>query len=465
MAAPKGHLKLRGDSERSRQTSTLPPPATRDRPPDTRAAAVVVAAGRGRRFGASDKVLMPLAGRPMLAYVLDALEHATTIAAVVLVVGQHTRVAVERLVAAGPWTKVRAVVVGGERRQDSVAAGVAALPTKSDIVVVHDGARPLVPPALFDRCARAAATTGAAIAAVPVADTLKRVVDTRVVGTVDREALWAAQTPQAFRRSLIEHVIARGAGQFLVTDEAGLCEALGLPVEVVPGSPSNLKITHPEDIAVAEALLRAGPPAARSHGEDEGGAAADVGQAIGERGSLDPRELRTPQDWGVGGARTGIGYDAHRFAPGRRLVLGGVTIRHPYGLAGHSDADVLLHAIADALLGAAALGDIGRHFPPTDPLYEDADSRDLLRRVGELVAAAGYVPVNVDATVIAEAPRIGPHVPAMRATIAASLGLPEAAVGVKATTNEGMGFVGRGEGIAALATATLMPVLVPLGTG
>ncbi len=153
--------------------------------------------------------------------------------------------------------------------------------------------------------------------------------------------------------------------------------------------------------------------------------------------------------------RTGIGYDVHRFAPGRRLVLGGVAIPHPVGLDGHSDADVLLHAVADAILGAAALGDLGRHFPPSDPAYRDADSRVLLTRAGALVARAGYAVVNVDATVIAEAPRISPHAEAMRAAIASALGIAAGAVSVKATTNEGMGFVGRGEGIAALAIATI----------
>jgi 2-C-methyl-D-erythritol 4-phosphate cytidylyltransferase/2-C-methyl-D-erythritol 2,4-cyclodiphosphate synthase len=193
-------------------------------------------------------------------------------------------------------------------------------------------------------------------------------------------------------------------------------------VTVVPASLANLKVTHPEDIAVADALLRArrGPPA-----------------------QMPPR--------------VGIGYDAHRFAPHRRVILGGVEIPHDLGLEGHSDADVLLHAIADAVLGAAALGDIGQHFPPSDERFRDADSQDLLRAVVRLVREAGWAPANVDATILAEAPRIGPHVALMRERIAACLGIASDAVGVKATTNEGMGAIGRGEGIAALATATLVP--------
>ena len=415
-------------------------------------AAVVVAAGRGERLGMPDKILLPLAGRPMLAHVLDAVEGAA-VDAIVLVVGGHTRAAVEDLVVAGPWRKIGAIVPGGERRQDSVAAGVAAVPPAAEVVVIHDGARPLAPPALFDRCVAAAAAAGAAIAAVPVADTLKRVEGTRITSTVDRAGLWAAQTPQAFRRALLVDAIARCDDRSVMTDEAGLCEALGIPVEVVLGSPSNLKVTRPEDLPVAEALLRAAAP------ETFGASSSRFG-AENERSTAHQAGYPPSGGAGMGPIRTGIGYDVHRFAPGRRLVLGGVVVPHPLGLDGHSDADVILHALADALLGAAALGDIGRHFPPSDPRFQDADSRDLLTQVVRLVAAAGYVPVNVDVTLIAEAPRIGPHVPAMRASIAACLGLDEAAVGLKATTNEGMGFVGRAEGVAALATATIAPVHV-----
>ncbi len=414
--------------------------------PLPRAAAVVVAAGRGERLGVPDKVLLPLNGRPMLAHVLDALEGATRVDAVVLVVGEHTRPGVAALVAANRWTKVLTTVTGGERRQDSVAVGLAAVPVETDIVVVHDGARPLAPPALFDRCVEVAAEVGAAIAAIPMADTVKRVVGGRVAATVDRDGLWAAQTPQAFRRSLLMAAVAACDDQ--VTDEAGFCESAGVPVAIVPGLATNLKVTRPDDIPVAEALLRAAPPASSIPSSPFREKPLSSSPALAGGSATGP-ESRT--------VRTGIGYDVHSFAPGRPLVLGGVTIPHPLGLAGHSDADVLLHAVADSLLGAAALGDIGQHFPPSDCRFKDADSRDLLAEVGRLVLAAGHVPVNVDATVIAEAPLIAPHVTAMRSTIAAGLGLTESAVSVKATTNEGMGFVGRGEGIAAMAIATLAP--------
>ncbi len=404
-------------------------------PPPERVAAVVVAAGRGQRLHAPEKVLLPLAGRPMLAWSLDALEHAETIGPVLVVAGSHTLDAVSQLVRDEGFAKVQAIVAGGERRQDSVGGGLAALPEGIEIVVIHDGARPLAEPKLFDRCAAAAAESGAAIAATPVADTLKRVAEGAIAGTVDRAGLWAAQTPQAFRLETLRLAMAVGSGE-IVTDEARLCEVAGLPVSVVPASPANLKVTQAEDVPVADALLR------------------ERGERRGEKERLPPSTQRPPVP-----PRVGIGYDAHRFASGRRLVLGGVEIAHDRGLEGHSDADVLLHAIADAVLGAASLGDIGQHFPPSDERFRDADSQHLLREVARLAQEAGWVPGNVDATLLAEAPRIEPHVRLMRERIASCLGLSPGAVSVKATTNEGMGSIGRGEGIAALATATLVPAL------
>src|SRR5918993_2441911 len=225
-------------------------------PAPERIAAVLVAAGRGQRLGAPEKVLLPLAGRPMLAWSLDALEHAETIGPVVVVAGSHTLDAVSQLVRDEGFAKVQAIVAGGERRQDSVAAGLAALPDAIEIVVIHDGARPLAEPELFDRCAAAAAESGAAIAATPVSDTLKRVIEGTIEGTVDRAGLWAAQTPQAFRRESLRQAMTSSSDD-TVTDEARLYEFAGLPVTVVPSSPANLKVTHAEDIPVAEALLRA----------------------------------------------------------------------------------------------------------------------------------------------------------------------------------------------------------------
>jgi len=390
----------------------------------------------------------------MLAWSLDALEHAETIGPVVVVAGSHTVDAVRQLVRQEGFAKVRAIVAGGERRQDSVGAGLAALPEGIEIVVIHDGARPLAEPELFDRCAAAAAESGAAIAATPVADTLKRVVEGVIAGTVDRAGLWAAQTPQAFRLETLRRAMAASSGE-IVTDEARLCEVAGLPVSVVPASPANLKVTHAEDIPVADALLRQrgggrGEKGGKENEESSGG--CPLPPQAAQRPPPSAQRPSTP-------TRVGIGYDAHRFASGRRLVLGGVEIAHDQGLAGHSDADVLLHAIADAVLGAASLGDIGQHFPPCDERFLNADSQLLLREVARLAREAGWVPGNIDATLLAEAPRIGPHVPLMRERIASCLGLSPDAVSVKATTNEGMGSIGRSEGIAALATATLVPAL------
>jgi 2-C-methyl-D-erythritol 4-phosphate cytidylyltransferase / 2-C-methyl-D-erythritol 2,4-cyclodiphosphate synthase len=385
-------------------------------------AAVIVAAGRGERFGDTGKVLAPVAGRPLLAWSLDAMEAATSVRDVVVVYGEHTEAPIRTLVASGQWPKVRSLVAGGEQRQASMASGVRATADDVEVVLVHDAARPLIAPALIDACAASARETGAAILATPVADTLKRIEGGVIAGTVDRAGLWAAQTPQGFRRALLLDLcrIALEPGS-KVTDEASLCEAQGHPVTIVPGDRLNVKITHPEDLDLADALLR------RRHE----GATVQI-------------------------PRTGIGYDVHRFVEGRRMVLGGVEIPYGRGLEGHSDADVLLHAISDALLGAAALGDIGAHFPPTDEQWRDLDSREILRHAVALLAERGWQPVNVDATVIAEAPKVNPHVARMREQIADVSGLPDDAISIKATTNERMGFIGREEGIAALAVATII---------
>jgi len=320
------------------------------------------------------------------------------------------------------------VVEGGRTRQESVARGLAALPAGVEWVVVHDGARPLLPPELVEACLAGAQESGASIAALPVSDTVKRAREEGFAAeTLSREGLWLAQTPQVARRDLLERAFedasARGREG---TDEAALLESIGVRVRLVPGAASNLKITTPEDLALAEAYL--------AHSAEEGERSPRGGSAL---------------------IRVGMGFDVHRFEAGRRLVLGGVEVPFEKGLAGHSDADVLTHAICDALLGAAALGDIGLHFPDTDARYRGADSMELLRRVVALAAARGLRPHNVDAVVVAERPRLAPHVGEMRRRLAGALGLPEGAVSVKATTSERLGFTGRGEGIAAHAVCAL----------
>lgn len=387
------------------------------------AACVIAAAGKGERFGDTAKVLAPVGGRPALARALDAMEASVTIRDIVIVYGAHTEAPIRALVGSGEWPKVRSLVAGGAERQHSMANGVHAVAGDIDVVLVHDAARPLVSPAIVDACANAAREHRAAIVAAPVSDTVKRVSRGIISETVDRSHLWGAQTPQGFQRDLLVRLCDRAlADDTRFTDEASLAEAFGIPVRIVPGDRLNIKITHPEDVEIVDALLR----------------------ARGGEGAMQ-------REW----PRTGIGYDVHRFADGRRMVLGGVEIPFGKGLEGHSDADVLLHAIADALLGAAALGDIGVHFPPTDERWRGMDSGEIVRHAVAILRERGWQPVNIDATVIAEAPKVNPHVPAMREGIAAMTGLPEDAISIKATTNEGMGFVGREEGIAALASATI----------
>ncbi|HLJ58327.1 MAG TPA: 2-C-methyl-D-erythritol 4-phosphate cytidylyltransferase [bacterium] len=387
--------------------------------------AVVPAAGRGERFrGAVPKSLVPLHGRPLVQYALETLHRVEEVVAIVVVGPAYALGAMRELVASAGLDKVTAVVPGGADRQASVARGLEALPVAADLVLVHDGARPCASPSLARAVAAAAATAGAATAAVAVEETIKRGQEGWVASTLDRSQLYRIQTPQAFHRALLEraHREAARAG-FHGTDDASLVERLGHPVRLVAGEPANLKVTVPEDLAVAEALLRrAGAPAQT--------------------------------------ARVGLGFDAHRFVEGRPLMLGGVEIPWPRGLAGWSDADAVVHAIMDALLGAAGCGDIGQHFPPGDPAYAGADSLALLGHVRDLLAARGWRAAHVDVVVMAEAPRLAPHIPAMRAAIGGVLGLGADAVNLKATTLEGMGALGREEGIAAQAVATLAPTAI-----
>lgn len=385
--------------------------------------AVVPAAGRGARVGsAQNKLLLPLDGRPVLAHTLAALSACPQVAEIVLAARPGEEADITALVdQAGVARPVR-IVAGGATRQQSVYRGLLAAPEQYPLVAVHDGARPLVRPEEISACIDAAARVGGALLAVPVSDTVKQVGAGLVVRTLERRCLWAAQTPQVFRRDwLLEAHAAAAADGYEGTDDAELVERLGRPVAVVPGSPENLKVTTRQDLVVAERIL-----------EERRGA---------------PRR--------GGNVRIGFGHDAHRLVPGRALVLGGVTIPYERGLAGHSDADVILHALVDAILGAAAAGDIGQLFPPTDPAYRDADSRLFLRRAAECVRERGMRIVSVDATLVAQAPRIAPHIPAMRAAIAETLGIDVECVSVKATTTEGMGYTGTGEGMAAYAVATV----------
>ena len=364
---------------------------------------IVVAAGGSSRFGVP-KQYAPLGGRRVLDWSLDAARRSSD--GVVVVVPPAD---------AGRPEAADVVVAGGETRSASVRNGLAVVPADADVVVVHDAARPLADPGLF-RAAVAAVRAGAAgaVCAVAVADTVKQVAGSTVVATLDRSGLWAAQTPQAFAAAALRAAHATGGD---ATDDAGLLEACGMEVTVVPGDPRNLKLTTPDDLVVAAALA----------GESPRGA----------------------------GVRVGQGYDVHAFSddPGRRLVLGGVVFDGERGLRGHSDADVVAHAVADAVLGAAGLGDLGGHFPDTDPAWAGADSIVLLAEVVRRAAAAGWRPSSADCTVVAERPRLAPRREEMEACLGAVLAAP---VNVKAARAEGLGALGRGDGIACSAVVVVV---------
>ena len=385
---------------------------------------LIPAAGRAARFSSTgeNKVFALLGGRPVLYWTALAFAGHPKIDGIVVVAGP-TEVSRCREALAGV-DKVLAVVAGGQTRQDSVAIGLFALGGDlNDLILVHDAARPLVTEAVIDRCLAGAAEFGNAVAALPVTDTLKAVDTSLVVQrTVDRDGLWAMQTPQTFSLGTLfeAHSAARTLG-WTGTDEAALVEQFSEePVHLVLGDPANLKITRSEDLPLAEALWQSRRTSSMTQ------------------------------------TRIGFGYDIHPLAEGRKLFLGGVEIPSPRGLDGHSDADVLLHALCDALLGAAGLPDIGHLFPNTDPAYKGASSLSLLAEVVRRVREAGFVAGNVDMTLIAEAPKIAPYIAEMRAAIAECLLVDPSQVGIKATTNEGLGSLGRGEGIAAHAVALLV---------
>lgn len=378
------------------------------------ASALIPAAGRGERLGKGvNKCFAPVAGKPILAHTISVFESCEEIGEIVLVVGKGELQAASDLVSRFACNKVSAIVHGGAHRQDSVGAGLEKITTP--IVAIHDGARPLVTNKIVTDSIAAAKRAGACIAAVPVIDTIKSASPEGIVsGTLDRRNLYAVQTPQTFRTDLIRRAYDSAFAEgYYATDDAALVERMGEEVAIVAGSHDNIKITTPSDLEFAEMKL------------------------------------------GGGEMRTGIGLDAHALVKGRKLALGGVEIEFEKGLAGHSDADVLLHAIADAILGATALGDIGRHFPDTDPAYKGISSLALLKRVWDMAAGAGWRVANIDAVVICERPKIAPYVPDMTRRIADCLSIDPSKINIKGTTTERLGFTGRGEGIAAQAVATL----------
>ena len=430
-----------GKRSAGRRAEAAPEPRTPNPKPPRGpfAACLLVAAGEGRRLGGQRKAYLSLAGRPLVVHAAERLAAAPEVAGIVLVVHADDLARAQELVRTeGKRLKLLAAVPGGARRQDSVAAGLAGLPDCA-VVLIHDAARPLVEPEVVSAVARAARSRGGAVAACPVADTLKRAgADRLIAATVDRAGLWAAQTPQGFRLALYRNLAIRAAAEGLeVTDDAAVLEHFGRPVELVPSPASNFKITRPEDLALAEALLGFG---VRGSGFGSETAAS---------------QLPNPEPRTLNPVRYGLGYDIHALAPGRKLVLGGIEVKSPAGPRAHSDGDALCHAVMDALLGAAALGDIGTHFPDTDAKWRGARSLGLLAQVRGKLAAAGFAPSNVDATVMLERPKLGALKAKMAANLAGALGLPTSAVSVKAGTNEGLGEIGRGQAVAAQAIATV----------
>lgn len=384
--------------------------------------AIIAAGGSGRRFGgARPKQLLVVAGRPILERSVDIFLSHPDVTEVI--------VAVPADIAADPPGYLQArhkplrVVVGGARRQDSVANAFRAATATSEVIVVHDAARPFASADLVARTIAAAAESGAALAAVQARDTVKHASGPAeagrhriVVETLPRERIFLAQTPQAFRRDVLKDALAVGASGGEGTDEAALAAQAGHSVRIVDGEMSNIKITTPEDLAFAEAIARTGSAAAAT-------------------------------------TRIGTGYDLHRLVEGRPLVLGGVTIPFERGLLGHSDADAICHAVADAVLGAAAAGDIGRLFPDTDSQWRGASSVELLRRATAVLRDRAFEVANVDVVVIAERPKLGPYLVAMRDNVARALGVDVDRVSIKGKTNEGIGELGRGEAIAVHAIA------------
>ena len=386
-------------------------------------AVLIVAAGRGARAASESgtpKQYCSIGRVPMLERTIGAFASHPRVDDILVVIHPDDRALYET--ASRPFAaRLLPVVPGGARRQDSVRAGLEALAREApSSVLIHDAARPFVDAPLITRVIDSLETHEGALPCLPVTDTLKRASGGRIAGTLERDELFRAQTPQGFRFEAIlaAHRAASSDVSCEFTDDGGVAEWFGLDVALVEGSKANQKLTTAEDLRMADEMLRS-----------EGSRAAVVHVATG--------------------------YDVHGFGPGDAVILCGVKIPHTKKLSGHSDADVALHALTDALLGVIAEGDIGVHFPPSDARWRGAPSELFLKHAASLLRERGGVIVHVDVTLICEAPRIGPYREPMRASIAGMLGLEVSQVSIKATTNEGLGFIGRGEGIAAMATATV----------
>lgn len=382
--------------------------------------AVILAAGNSTRMGGSvKKQMLPILGKTVLWRTLHAFEQCEDVDSVVLAVHKDDVEYISGKIVP-EFKKITKVIVGGDTRAESAKLAFAALPAETTYVAIHDGARCLITPNMISDVIKAALESGAATAGVHVTDTVKLVSESRCIEkTIPREKVFLASTPQVFATDIYKKALLSTTDFRKFTDDNMLVENLDIPISAVDLGGENIKITTPSDIEYAEYI-------------------------ISKRKQKNMPEIRV-----------GHGYDVHRFAEGRKLIIGGVEISHSEGLLGHSDADVLLHAIMDAILGAAALGDIGRHFPDSDEKYRGISSLKLLEIVGDLIKSHGYSVKNIDATLVLQKPKIASYVDKMIENIAGVLNLPIDSINIKATTEEKLGFTGSGEGAAAHAVALI----------
>jgi len=394
---------------------------------------IIVAAGKAERMGATDKIFAPLGGKPVLAWPVDTCQRCSLVKQIIITLNNSNLKPGQKLKEERAWTKAT-MCLGGAQRQDSVREGIRKL-KGCDWVIIHDGARPFLTSDLIQNGLEAAKETGAAVAAVPVKDTIKFTDDTGLITeTLQRNRLWAVQTPQIFSFDVINQAYQELTTE--ITDDAAAVERSGHKVKIYPGDYNNIKITTPEDLALAEIIAGLNPEQSKCP------------PCYPERHEGAKEELRV-----------GIGEDSHPLVLGRKLVLGGVNIPYDRGLLGRSDADVATHAVIDALCGAADLGDIGTRFPPEDPRHEGISSLDLLNEIRKLLEGKNFKVTNIDTTIIAQRPKLSPFVPEMRKQISQALGIKTTQVTIKATTTDGLGFIGREEGIAAQSVALVTTIL------
>ncbi|MEL7656662.1 MAG: 2-C-methyl-D-erythritol 4-phosphate cytidylyltransferase [Bacillota bacterium] len=413
---------------------------------EIKTAVISPAAGSGKRMGGGiPKQYGNLGGMSILARTVKAFADLNEICQITIVTNEdyidRCRAELYRL---GLMSKIREILPGGQERQDSIYKAVQRLPEDVDLVLVHDGVRPFVSGELIRRTIEGAKKNGAAVVAVPVKDTIKVVEENVLTKTLDRKRLYSVQTPQGFRRDILIRAYEEAYRKnYYGTDDAFLVEKTGEKVYVVKGDYNNIKITTMEDILFGEAIIS---------GQIQEGSSTESYPSAGSDAGFEEVVL---DGGGEEELRIGTGYDVHKLVRGRKLILGGVEIPFERGLLGHSDADVLIHAIMDALLGAAAMGDIGRHFPDTDESYRGISSLLLLKRVKELIHEKGYDIGNIDSTVVAQRPKISPYITEMTFKIAEVLDLAEDQISIKGTTTEKLGFCGREEGIAAQASVLI----------